>query len=150
MVNIVIPVDFSNKAEMLLDAGIKFSKEVNGKICLVHAMPLVAGFIPNQPDPLEAGMQYIPSVEHEEYRREQQLMGELEKRVTAAGVPCEYLLVQGEASQVVLDYARDKEAGYIVIGSHGHGNLYDLFVGSLTKALTKNSTIPLLVVPMHD
>ncbi|HAI80977.1 MAG TPA: universal stress protein, partial [Chryseobacterium sp.] len=35
------------------------------------------------------------------------------------------------------------------MGSHGRSGIYDVFVGSLTKELTRRSTIPVLVIPMH-
>ena len=45
--------------------------------------------------------------------------------------------------------AKEKEARYIVLGSHGRSGIYDVFVGSLTKDITKKSPIPVLVLPCH-
>ena len=42
------------------------------------------------------------------------------------------------------------EASYIVMGSHGRSGMYDVFVGSLTKSLTKDSNIPVVVIPIHE
>jgi nucleotide-binding universal stress UspA family protein len=36
-----------------------------------------------------------------------------------------------------LNYAKEKNASYIVMGSHGRSGIYDVFVGSLTKEITK-------------
>ena len=38
---------------------------------------------------------------------------------------------------IILAYAEQKNAGYIVMGSHGRSGMYDVFIGSLTKELTK-------------
>ena len=66
------------------------------------------------------------------------------------GIDCEHLLRQGIAKDIILEYADTKNADFIVMGSHGRSGIYDIFVGSLTKSLTKNSTIPVLVIPIHD
>ena len=53
-------------------------------------------------------------------------------------------------NDLILNYAKEKNASYIVMGSHGRSGMYDVFVGSLTKEITKNSEIPVLVIPCHD
>jgi len=37
----------------------------------------------------------------------------------------------------------------LVVGSHGHGAVYDLLVGSICNGLLKRAAIPVLVVPVH-
>ena len=39
---------------------------------------------------------------------------------------------------------------YIVVGSHGHGAVYDVLVGSHSAALMRKSPVPVLVVPTRD
>ena len=36
MINIVLPVDFSEATDKLVEGALKFAKETNGKICLIH------------------------------------------------------------------------------------------------------------------
>ena len=57
--------------------------------------------------------------------------------------------IKPKGSEIILDYAKEKEARYIVLGSHGRSGIYDVFVGSLTKDITKKSPIPVLVLPCH-
>ncbi len=44
MINIVLPVDFSDKTDLLVDGAIEFAKKVNGKINLIHVAPTDIGF----------------------------------------------------------------------------------------------------------
>ncbi|WP_292008343.1 universal stress protein [Chryseobacterium sp.] len=145
MVNIVLPIDFGDKTEQLVDGAVKFAKEVNGKIHLIHVAPSDIGFAIG-----DMGFQYFPEVEQNEIREELVQLNKIEQRVLAQDVDCEHYLKQGIAKDIILEYAKAKEANYIVMGSHGRSGFYDVFVGSLTKGLTKNSPIPVLVVPIHD
>ena len=144
MKNIVLPVDFAESNDKLIDGAIKFAKEVNARICLIHVAPLDIGFAIG-----DMGFQYFPEVEQNEIKGELAQLHQLEQLITSQGVPCEHLLRQGSAKELILEYAEEKEAAFIVMGSHGRSGMYDVFVGSLTKDLTKNSPIPVLVIPCH-
>lgn len=145
MKNIVLPVDFSEATEKLINGAIKFAKEIDGKICLIHVAPTDIGFAIG-----DMGFQYFPEVEQNEVKQELVQLNNLEQRIIAQNVDCEHLMRQGIAGDVILEYANEKNAGYIVMGSHGRSNMYDVFVGSLTKELTRRSQIPVLVIPIHD
>ncbi len=144
MINIILPVDFSEATDKLVDGAMKFARETNGKLCLIHVAPADIGFAIG-----DMGFQYFPEVEQNEIKQELLQLNNLEQRIISSGVDCEHLLKQGIAGDIILDYAREKSAGYIVMGSHGRSNMYDVFVGSLTKELTRRSPVPVLVIPIH-
>lgn len=145
MINIVLPVDFGDKTEQLVEGAVKFAKQLNGKIFLIHVAPSDIGFAIG-----DMGYQYFPEVETNEIRAELVELNKIEQRIIAHDVDCEHLLKQGIAKDTILEYAKAKNADYIVMGSHGRSGIYDVFVGSLTKGLTKDSHIPVLVLPIHD
>ena len=142
--NIVLPIDFSETTDKLIDGAVKFATETNGKICLIHVAPTDIGFAIG-----DMGFQYFPEVEQNEIKEELLQLNVIEQRIIAQNVDCEHLLKQGIAGDIILEYAKEKNAGYIVMGSHGRSGIYDVFVGSLTKELTRRSTIPVLVIPIH-
>lgn len=145
MTNIILPVDFGKTTDVLLDGAIKFAKQVGGKICLIHIAPVDLGYSVG-----DMGIQYIPEIEQNQIQQELLELNKLEQRILAHGVDCEHLLKQGIAKDIILSYAEQKEAGYIVMGSHGRSGIYDIFIGSLTKELTQKSPIPVLVIPCHE
>lgn len=144
MINIVLPVDFGDSTDLLTDAAVKFAKEVNGKICLIHVAPADIGFAIG-----DMGFQYFPEVEQNEIRQELLQLNNIQQRIIAQGVDCEHILKQGVAGDIIMEYAQKKNAGFIVLGSHGRSGVYDIFVGSLTKEITRRSEIPVLVIPVH-
>lgn len=145
MINIILPVDFGEKTDQLVDGAVKFAKEVNGKIYLIHVAPTDIGFAIG-----DMGYQYFPEIEENEIREELVLLNKINQRILAQDVECEHILKQGIAKDTILEYADLKNASYIVMGSHGRSGIYDVFVGSLTKGLTKDSKVPVLVLPIHE
>ncbi|BEV04246.1 MULTISPECIES: universal stress protein [Chryseobacterium] len=145
MVNIVLPVDFGDKTEQLLEGAVKFAKQVNGRIYLIHVAPSDIGFAIG-----DMGFQYFPEVEENEIREELVQLNKIQQRILAHEVECEHILKQGIAKDIILEHAEDKKADFIVMGSHGRSGIYDVFVGSLTKGITKDSKVPVLVLPIHD
>lgn len=144
MKNIVLPIDFSDTSDTLIDGAVKFAKEVGGKICLIHVAPSDLGFAIG-----DMGFQYFPEIEKSEISYELEQLNEIEKKIVNKGVACVHLLKQGIASEIILEYAQEKKAAYLVMGSHGRSGIYDVFIGSLTKELTKKSPIPVLIIPCH-
>ncbi len=145
MINIVLPVDFSETTDKLIKGAVKFAKQTNGQICLIHVAPADIGFAIG-----DMGFQYFPEVEQNEIKEELRELNEIQQHFITQGVDCEHILKQGIAKDIILDYCREKNASYIVMGSHGRSGIYDVFVGSLTKDLTKSSPIPVVVIPMHN
>ncbi|TXF75154.1 universal stress protein [Chryseobacterium sp.] len=144
MTNIVLPIDFSDATDRLVNGALKFAQETKGKIFLIHVAPADIGFAIG-----DMGFQYFPEVEQNEIKEELIRLNAIEKRIMEKGIECEHLLRQGIAGDIILDYAKEKNADYIVMGSHGRSGIYDVFVGSLTKELTRRSTLPVLVIPIH-
>ncbi|PIE50308.1 MAG: universal stress protein UspA [Flavobacteriales bacterium] len=145
MKTIVLPVDFSDTTAHLIEATVQFAKEVDAKICLIHITPTNSGFVVG-----DTGFQYFPEIEQTEIKRELSELNDLENLIKKQNIECEHLLKQGIASELILDYAKDKNADYIVMGSHGRSGIYDVFIGSLTKEITRTSPIPVLIIPCHQ
>ena len=121
MKNIVLPVDFSDTTDVLIDGAVDFAKEVMGKICLIHVAPADIGFAIG-----DMGFQYFPEIEKSEIAEELSELNELQKRIESKGVGCEHILKQGVSADIILNYAKEKNASYIVMGSHGRSGIFIL------------------------
>lgn len=145
MKKIILPVDFSDSSDKLVDYAVSFAKDVDAEILLIHVAATDIGFVIG-----DMGFQYFPEVEENEIKSELKELNRLEQRVIAQGVNCQHILKQGIAGDTILEFADENHADYIVVGSHGRSGVYDVFIGSLTKEITKKSKIPVLVVPCHE
>jgi nucleotide-binding universal stress UspA family protein len=62
------------------------------------------------------------------------------------GIDVECVVLQGIASQAIIDYARNNEVGLIAIATHGHSGLRQIALGSTAEYLLKHSGLPVLMV----
>ena len=70
----------------------------------------------------------------------------LRAKAGALGVDAETIQVENDFPwQVIIDTARDKGAGLIVMASHGRRGLSAVLLGSETQKVLTHSTIPVLV-----
>lgn len=51
---------------------------------------------------------------------------------------------------VILDEAAKHHADFVIMGSHGHGKLYDFLVGSTASGLIKQARCGVIVIPPPD
>lgn len=74
---------------------------------------------------------------------------ELESTIEALGVDpaiVEHRLVEGASGQMIVHTADEVGADVIVVGSHGHGFLSRVLIGSVSEYVVRHTTRPVLVV----
>lgn len=145
MTRIILPVDFMHQSDILINGAIEFAKKMNGTLHLIHIAATDIGFAIG-----DMGFQYFPEIEQNEIRQELQQLRDMEEYIKSQGVECDHILKQGISKETILEYAKEKNADYIAMGSHGRSGIYDIVIGSLTKEITKSSHIPVLVIPIRD
>ena len=142
MKQILVPVDLSDVTERVLEQARRLARVTGAHLTLLHVAPPEPEFIGYEPGP--------PSVRQaaarglaEEHRRVQALCRQLEEE----GLQATALVMQGYPAEKILQEAARLCAGLVVMGSHGHGALHHLLVGSVTEAVLRKATCPVVVVP---
>ena len=62
------------------------------------------------------------------------------------GVKVEALTLKGEPHEVIVDTVEKKNAGFMVVGSHGRSGIERLLMGSVTERLIGHAGCPILIV----
>ncbi len=142
---ILAAVDFSDMTNTIVDVIPTVAHKDEDEIFLVHMA---------EPDPdfvgYEAGPQSVRDQVAKRFQKEHQQIQDLAGRLRERGYEATGLLIQGPTAETIQDEAKSIEAQMIIIGSHGHGALYNLVVGSVTEAVLKEPPCPVLVVPVLD
>jgi nucleotide-binding universal stress UspA family protein len=103
------------------------------------------------PLPGVAGPEFNLVMEHQEmserYLDERDQLNELVTQLVEADVNASALMAQGDPVKTILKQAERLDAELIVVGSHGHGMMFDALVGSVSAGILRKSTVPVLVVP---
>jgi nucleotide-binding universal stress UspA family protein len=71
----------------------------------------------------------------------------LQEELNRSGTPAIAHEREGTVVEEILRTAREISANLIVMGTHGHGSVYNLLVGSVTEGILKSAERPVLLVP---
>jgi len=142
MKTILVPVDFSAITPRVCQTAVILAKAVKGRIRFIHSVP--PPVVINADTALMTDTAPLITASLKDAVR--QLAG-LKRKLRGRGIAADSVEFVGTPVHQILDQARKSRADYIVMGSHGHGVLYDLFVGSTAHGVLSRATCPVLLVP---
>jgi len=144
MKTILVPLDLSPATVRVCDAACELARLTGSRLILLHIvqpppvmMSEVYAFDQGQLTELIGAAKEIAARKLQALERRCEKRGVLTTAVQRTGAPVEAILAKAASTR----------AGYIVMGSHGHGAIYDLLVGSTAHGVLKNAPCPVVVVP---
>ncbi len=145
MKTFLVPIDFSAVTEEVIDTAVSFARAFQGKVALIHVVqpPVVTSEFAL---PVEVLQEAVSA-------GERAAIGKLEAYVAMfrnAGIPCEAKVTHGPPVTMIREEAARVNADFVVMGSHGHGKLYDFLVGSTASGVMKRATCGVIIVPHAD
>ena len=142
MKTILVPIDFSDVTTAVVDTARKFAAALESRLVLLNVAEPEPDFVG-----FEAGPPTVRVAVARDFKVERQRLDDIKAQCAAAGAEVAALHIQGPIVDKILHEAGEQQADHIVMGSHGHGALYDLLVGSVTHGVIKSATCPVVVVP---
>ncbi|MDT8391963.1 MAG: universal stress protein [Lentisphaeria bacterium] len=140
--NMLVAVDFSETTDVVMKEAEKLALALAGRVWVLHVAPPDPDFIGYDPGP-QAERDYIARQRHREHCEVQDLARQLKEK----GIQATAVLAQGDTAAVILEQADQLEADMIILGTHGHGAVYHLIAGSVSKGVIKRAVCPVYVVP---
>ena len=142
MKNIVVAADLSPVTQAVVRTAGRLAKGLDAALWLVHVAAPEPPFVG-----YDVGPQSVREQVAAQIRSTHRQLQEIEKNLQDQGVRATALLVQGPIVEKIQEEVARLEADLLVIGSHGHGALYHLVLGSVSNALVAGATCPVVVVP---
>ncbi|MBA4137730.1 MAG: hypothetical protein C0518_10480 [Opitutus sp.] len=141
----LVPVDFSAVTDEVVDTAVTFARAFEGKVTLIHVVqpPVVTSEFAL---PVEVLQEAVTAGEKAAKAKLETLV-ELFRN---AGIACEMRVAHGPPVTLIREEAERMKADYIIMGSHGHGKLYDFLVGSTASGVMKKAKCGLIIVPPTD
>lgn len=138
MKTIVALVDFSDVTPKVVQQALELARPCDGEMILVHVVP-----------PAPVVMDYAPAVSSEVEETEARLAGlqALEDSAKERHAKVSTRLFHGPIVETLLERLPELIPNLIVMGSHGHGALYHLIVGSVAQGIIKDTVWPVMIVP---
>ena len=137
---ILAPVDFSPVTDSVITRSVELAKAFQAELILMYVA---------QPHPNFMGCDLDKGRRWREVTLSDpgsQIIACAEK-ADRAGVQVSVVVTQGPVVESILEQAKDIQAGWLVLGSHGHGALYDLLVGSTVEGVMSVARVPVVIVP---
>ena len=134
---IVVATDLEGRSEAALEYARKLAGAYGARIILAHGT-----------DPVEfAAVDSIPGrVLRRMPEQARAALNEMAADLIREGIHSHSEIRQGAVVQMLLDVARQYEAGLIVIGTRGRHGAGPIAVGSITEELVRKSPCPVLAV----
>jgi universal stress protein A len=133
---ILCPVDFDDNSLRALDKAIEIARHFGAAVLLVHAVPLVVQF----------GEVPIPVDLYESQEKAARTRLDEIARQKLDGVEHESLVYTGDVVGSVLRAVGKFEPDLLVMATHGRSGLAHLLLGSVTEAMVRKATCPVLTI----
>jgi nucleotide-binding universal stress UspA family protein len=143
MKTIVALVDFSDVAPKVVKQTLALARAFGSEVILLHGLP-------HQPVVVDVGVA-APTIYRqpgeEEIRADEEKLRQLSEPLASAGVRLSLRQLRHATVEHIVQETERLAADIIIVGSHRHGTLYNLIVGSVTSDVLKHASCPVLVVP---
>lgn len=140
--NLLVLLDLSTSTAAVLRAAKVWAGRLSAKVWLLHVAAPDPDFVGYELD-TPTMRDVVAKRFHDEHRQLEAAARELR----TAGLDTTSLLVQGPTVEAILKEAAKLQADAIIAGSHGHGAIHDLLVGSTIREVIRHSTRPILLIP---
>lgn len=142
--NILVAVDLSEASGQVVEAARGVADLTGASIYVLHV-------IESDPEVIVYGKK--PEVTQDRIARkfplEHKGVSTLVEKLQDEGLDANSWLALGPGVAATLKEAEALEAGLIVVGTHGHGAVYDALIGSYSAGIIRKSKLPVLVVPIQ-
>ena len=143
MNTILAPIDFSSITDRVVARAIALARATDARLVLLNVVSPIPIFGSSLARTTITGAELMAAAE----RRAANKLSRLQRTLHEDGVTAQATQISGTPVECILEQAQKLAANYIVLGSHGHTAIYDLFVGSTAGGVLKRATCPIVIVP---
>ena len=139
--NILYATDFEASASRALPFAVAFAKRYGAKLYAVHVIPPEAFAL--------ASPQSVDQVLAEAGDFAGYSLNQLISPLKTHGLACDALLGEGNVAEVIEEFAEQRAADLLVVGTSSRMGLGKVFLGSVAEELIRESQCPVLAVGPH-
>ncbi len=138
--HIVVPVDLGKNTQKLIDFALSMANKLDSEISLFHGVEFAA-----------MGEMAMGNFSYDEYNSERvhyakQALAKIVQNATGKCKKCRSKVVVGDVVDEIIDYAKNRNASMIIMGTHGKRGLEKILLGSVADRVLKAAHCPVLVI----
>jgi nucleotide-binding universal stress UspA family protein len=138
---VLVPVDFSAVSNTVYSAAAELALRLGAKVVVLNVTEPEVDYVGMAPP------QAFSSADEIITKGAEAALRVAKEFFEEKSVQVETLHLIGPIVPAILAEAGRQNAGMIVLGSHGHGAIYTILVGSVAEGVIRHAKIPVLVVP---
>ncbi len=142
MKTIVAAVDFSDSTPVVIDSAVQMAGAFGAHLHVIHVL---------EPEPAYTAYGFTPDefpamhlFQEEARKRASTRLEELAAPLSDVTVK----LVEGSPLLGVLDYVKASHADLVMLGTHGHGMVASLLLGSVAEGMVRKAEVPTMIIPV--
>ncbi|MFU8893033.1 MAG: universal stress protein [Luteolibacter sp.] len=145
MKKILAAIDFSDATPGVLETAGQVAKAFGASLTVIHVVEpepsyTAYGFTPDEFPAMHAFQQ---EARRRAQNRLDEVVGSLQPDVAdAVGV-----IAEGSPLHCMLEHVEKSGVDLVIVGSHGHGALASILLGSVAEGMVRKAKVPTLVVP---
>lgn len=143
---IVTPIDFSDNSSLVAESAAYMAGTFGASLHLIFVVQNFEDysgfFVPQMTMPNLEG-ELLEGAE----KKMKDFVAGLEGKIEKFGVPsieCE--VIGGDVGEKIIEYAKNVDAGLIVMGTHGYKGLEKIMFGSVADNVVRSATCPVLTI----
>jgi nucleotide-binding universal stress UspA family protein len=147
MKTILTAIDFSPISQKVVDGAGQLAAAMGARLVILNVAEQIAAYVP-----VGAAMDVITApmpMEPADLNAVKERLNQFAAPLLSKGLNVETVALVSLPVDGILDQATALQAAMIVLGSHGHGAVYQLFSGSVVTSVLHRSHIPVTVIPVH-
>jgi nucleotide-binding universal stress UspA family protein len=147
MKTLLTAIDFSPISQKVVDGAAELATAMNARLVILNVIEPVAAYVP-----VGAAMDVITApipMEPADLNLVKERLEQFAAPLRTKGLSIETTAIVSLPVDEILEQAASTLASMIILGSHGHGAVYQLFSGSVVTSVLHKSSIPVTVIPVH-
>jgi nucleotide-binding universal stress UspA family protein len=147
MKTLLTAIDFSPISQKVVAGAAELAAAMNSHLVILNVVEPIAAYVP-----VGAAMDVITApipMEPADLNLVKERLEKFAEPLRAKGLSVETTAVVALPVDEILDQASSTHASMIILGSHGHGAVYQLFSGSVVTSVLHKARIPVTVIPVH-
>jgi nucleotide-binding universal stress UspA family protein len=140
--HILAPLDGSRLAECVLPHAVALARAFDARVTLLRIVAQASA--PDEEQSVDPLRWHMRKTEAESY------LDSVGARLQEAGLQAEQVLLEGQAADGIIEFAREHDVGLILLSSHGRSGLSKWNVSSVVQKVIMRAYLPAMIVRAYQ